>query len=259
MRALSHTGAKLSESVGDEETGEIAARVERAVKKLRSQLADREKKLTKNGLSYTATLEKLDVKVTKEMHSAQLSLALLHELREKSLILCADMRKARKRTKKLSDLEVDAGVEKKRMIDLTNAVEDAHETMSTVKNRFIEHNLKLVVAIAKDYRNLGLSFPDLIQEGNLGLIRAVEKFRPSPRLQILDLCRLVDSSGAGSRNPESFPDDSPAFACARSAATQPTSEGRVDRQAGSRAHAGRVGPGTRNRHGRPRSPRSVVA
>ena len=48
--------------------------------------------------------------------------------------------------------------------------------MTTVKNRFIEHNLKLVVAIAKDYRNLGLSFPDLIQEGNLGLIRAVEKF-----------------------------------------------------------------------------------
>ena len=45
-----------------------------------------------------------------------------------------------------------------------------------MKNRFIEHNLKLVVAIAKDYRNLGLSFPDLIQEGNLGLIRAVEKF-----------------------------------------------------------------------------------
>ena len=36
--------------------------------------------------------------------------------------------------------------------------------MTRVKNRFIEHNLKLVVAIAKDYRNLGLSFPDLIQE-----------------------------------------------------------------------------------------------
>src|SRR5690606_4717679 len=43
LRALSHTGAKLSESMGDEETGEIAARVERAVKKLRVLLTDREK------------------------------------------------------------------------------------------------------------------------------------------------------------------------------------------------------------------------
>ncbi len=81
LRALSHTGAKLSESVGDEETGEIAARVERAVKKLRAQLADRDKKISKTGLLYTPVLEKLDVKITKEMHSAQLSLALLHELR----------------------------------------------------------------------------------------------------------------------------------------------------------------------------------
>ena len=56
------------------------------------------------------------------------------------------------------------------------ASKNAHDRMSDEKNRFIEHNLKLVVAIAKDYRNLGLSFPDLIQEGNLGLIRAVEKF-----------------------------------------------------------------------------------
>ncbi|MEM9176774.1 MAG: sigma-70 family RNA polymerase sigma factor [Myxococcota bacterium] len=176
LRALSHTGAKLSESVGDEETGEIAARVERAVKKLRTQLNDRDKKIDKAGLAYSAALEKVDVKIAKEMHSAQLSLAVLHELREKSIDLTREMRRARKRTKKLAELEVEAGVEKKRMIELTNAVQDAQDQMSTVKNRFIEHNLKLVVAIAKDYRNLGLSFPDLIQEGNLGLIRAVEKF-----------------------------------------------------------------------------------
>ena len=62
------------------------------------------------------------------------------------------------------------------LLDRVADVENAHERMSLEKNRFIEHNLKLVVAIAKDYRNLGLSFPDLIQEGNLGLIRAVEKF-----------------------------------------------------------------------------------
>ena len=62
------------------------------------------------------------------------------------------------------------------LLERVAAVEDAQDRMSREKNRFIEHNLKLVVAIAKDYRNLGLSFPDLIQEGNLGLIRAVEKF-----------------------------------------------------------------------------------
>jgi RNA polymerase sigma factor (sigma-70 family) len=173
LRALSHTGAKLSESVGDEETGEIAARVERAVKRLRTLLQHRDKARDSGDLK---ELAKVDARISREMKSAQLSLAVLAEMRQRVLDLSLDMKRARRGTKRFRDLEREAEMVRASLLDKVADVENAHERMSLEKNRFIEHNLKLVVAIAKDYRNLGLSFPDLIQEGNLGLIRAVEKF-----------------------------------------------------------------------------------
>ena len=50
---------------------------------------------------------------------------------------------------------------------------DAH-----ARQRLIERNLRLVVSVAKKYRGMGLPFEDLIQEGNVGLMKAVEKFDP---------------------------------------------------------------------------------
>jgi len=58
-------------------------------------------------------------------------------------------------------------------VELAKAIERGDRQ---AKQRMIQSNLRLVVSIAKNYRNQGLPFLDLIQEGTLGLIRAVEKF-----------------------------------------------------------------------------------
>jgi len=54
-----------------------------------------------------------------------------------------------------------------------------NENCATSRERMIRANLRLVVAIAKNYANRGLSLSDLIEEGNVGLMRAVEGFDPS--------------------------------------------------------------------------------
>src|SRR4051795_3406960 len=60
-------------------------------------------------------------------------------------------------------------------IDLSNRAKAGDKR---ARQRLIEKNLRLVVSVAKKYRGYGLPFEDLIQEGNIGLMKAVEKFDP---------------------------------------------------------------------------------
>jgi len=62
------------------------------------------------------------------------------------------------------------------LLHLVRSVRKHLDEAQQAKTEMVEHNLRLVISIAKKYQNRGLLFTDLIQEGNMGLVKAVEKF-----------------------------------------------------------------------------------
>ena len=197
--ASERTTARLSESFGAG-PAESAARIDDCLAKVERLMRRRGRRA---GVASAVEIERLDERTRRHLLDADLSLRLLRELRQELLALEkrgraleaeeADLRSPRRaprsdegrrrRRRELADLrqrrrglEAESGLRVAELADAIRALEDAYERMGEAMNRFCWHNLKLVVAVAKDFRNMGLPFPDLIQEGNSGLIRAVEKF-----------------------------------------------------------------------------------
>ena len=78
--------------------------------------------------------------------------------------------------RKLAGLENEFEQTCDEILTMTRQIEKGRVQMKRAKDRLIQANLRLVVSIAKKYTNRGLHFFDLVQEGNIGLIKAVEKF-----------------------------------------------------------------------------------
>jgi RNA polymerase primary sigma factor len=161
---------KLSEAFGDGEA-EAGEKLDRALGRVERAIGRRRD-------ATGPARDRIDARMAKDLYEAELSLELQRRLfarlREKRAAL-QRVQEQRARGAR-AELERELGLPAAAFHARMDAVESAYDAMMERKNRFVWHNLKLVVSVAKDFRGSGFAFSDLIQEGNAGLIRAVEKF-----------------------------------------------------------------------------------
>ncbi len=82
----------------------------------------------------------------------------------------------RKNSRKIKKIEIEGTITREELAGIISFIDERKRQIEMTKGELIVHNLRLVVSIAKKYTNRGMSFLDLVQEGNIGLMKAVSRF-----------------------------------------------------------------------------------
>jgi RNA polymerase primary sigma factor len=170
-RDRGHVTAVLSARYRDQSGKDRGPEIDRALGRLARLLERRERLAGSASPSAAGDRTALDGQIARATKAAGIVFEVVEEVyRELSALRGAP------RTRATRDARRRFGLDDPAHRARLNAARRAMERMDRDKQTFVVHNLRLVMKQAKRFRNMGVPYTDLIQEGNLGLIRAVEKF-----------------------------------------------------------------------------------